>query len=343
MSTRPRKSFSLLLLFGSYLWNAHDRTLIVFQAQISMHVDLKYLTERIPLIYDFGKVESRGGLTVDEVVRLCLVKKSHAPLVFLDRGTTRTLPSADFLAMFRVVITSTDRFKNEWSKGSFQNELKQADEVDETSIYNTYIKPEASCPLLKVHWLRLVVDEGHSMGRSQSSSTIQFASWIYAQRRWAMTGTPTKNSSELGQLKSLFKFLQHDFFGSRLDGSAWWRNGIFKSWKEGSLSAFFRLQSLLGVLMKRHTKLDIHELKLPIFEQSIVPMSAIEGERQFTAKMPIAAARLKYFFFALQLPHITHLFVACYRTLRLLPWRGKFPASRTRYCIALRLAMLATP
>jgi len=62
----------------------------------------------------------------------------------------------------------------------------------------------------------MVVDEGHSMGKNGSpTNAIEFASWITADRRWAMTGTPTPQTvakSGLGNLFGLLKFLKHDYF-----------------------------------------------------------------------------------------------------------------------------------
>jgi SNF2-related domain len=262
-------------MFSPFLWVPLRKT------QILTHIDMNYVSGgKIPLVFEYGKHE-KDGMSVHKADKLCRVVGTHMPLLFVDRGGTRPLPSAEFLAMFRVVLTSTDRLKNEWSRGSFQNELRRAElETSETrpDYVLSYDSPEESCPLLKVNWLRLVVDEGHSMGKGQLSSTIQFASWITAQRRWAMTGTPTKQSnSELNQIKGLLAFLQHDFFGLHKDGATNWRSGITRPWSEGAMSAFFRLRGILSLLMKRHTKLDIAELPPPRFQRSLVPMSFVEG------------------------------------------------------------------
>jgi len=123
----------------------------------------------------------------------------------------------------------------------------------------------------------MVIDEGHSMAKDKENSSMQFASWISAERRWAMTGTPTKqDSSNLGQIKGLMRFLQHNFFTSRFDGDKFWKQDIDRSWRFGNLVAFLRVKGLLHLLMKRHTKLDIEELPAPSFDDTIVPMSPIE-------------------------------------------------------------------
>lgn len=138
------------------------------------------------------------------------------------------------------------------------------------------------------------------MGRGSMGSHIQFASWISSERRWAMTGTPTKEGrTALTQVRNLMGFLQHDFFAPCCDGEIVWNRYITRPWKEvrvldnevvsnkspravdlnesvGAFAAFFRLRSLLKLLMKRHTKDDIVELAPPVYKESFVSMSHIE-------------------------------------------------------------------
>ena len=240
------------------------------------YVDWAYLTDKIPLIYHFD------GKHQDEVIDLCQIQKTHFPCVFIDKAGTQPLPPADFLAMFRIVITTTQRLTNEWKHGSFEEELKRDDGKKYTDypyeVGGSFYESRAACSLLKVYWLRLIVDEGHSMGRGSSNSAILFASWIMAQRRWAMTGTPTPQTAASGltNLRGLMRFLQHDFFSPRLDGDKVWQGNIIRCWNSGSISAFFRLHSLMALLMVRHTKLDIDEVPPPKFCTTSLTMSADE-------------------------------------------------------------------
>lgn len=251
-----------------------------WQTQISMHVDLSYCVKANlkPLIFEYRKKNRSSNvqsLSVDEVTYLCQRRKTHAPVVFLDKAGTQPLPSPQFLSMFQLVITTTQRFMVEWKKGSFQSELARGKKGDDENVNKVYSESEA-CPLLKVHWLRLIVDEGHSMGNSHCNATIQFASWIQAERRWAMSGTPTKETdAQLGQILNLLKFLQHDFFVGRSDGTDWWKRSIVRSWKDGHAVSFFRIRSLLAFLMKRHSKIDIFELE-PIYKNTFISMSSDE-------------------------------------------------------------------
>ena len=247
-----------------------------WQAQISQHIDFRYLTDRIPLIFEFQRRDT--GMSYDRAFILCRMNRTHAPVVFIDSGGTRPLPPAEFLAMFQIVITTTQRFVNEAKKGSFQEELKR-DHKNDTISYNYFEDVENSvCHLLKVHWMRMVVDEGHSMANDGHNSSITFASWIKAYRRWAMTGTPTKqNATQLGQVRGLMRFLQHEFFSSRLNGDVLWKSRIAKGWKDGDMASFFRLQNLLRFLMRRHTKLNIEELPPPKVFNSTIETSYVEA------------------------------------------------------------------
>ena len=220
---------------------------------------------------------------IQEITMKCLVHKTHFPLVFVDRTATKKLPPPSFLAMFKIVLTTNNRFSSEWKNGSFEDEIRRnrkRDNVGEgngrTSDFREDLATsEEACPLLKVNWLRMIVDEGHSMGRGRDSSSISFASWINAERRWAMTGTPTpQTSSQSGLINvlNLMQYLQHDFFTRRHGGDITWNKLIVKSWNMGHVSAFFRIRSLLSMLMIRHVKSDISELPLPTFSTNTLSM-----------------------------------------------------------------------
>jgi SNF2 family DNA or RNA helicase len=94
-----------------------------------------------------------------------------------------------------------------------------------------------------------------------------------------MTGTPTPqtvSSTGLKNLLGLVSFLQHDFFTRRLDGVNVWQNNVSRCWGNDEPAAFFRLQSLLSLLMVRHTKLDIKELPPPRFTKTFLSLSKDE-------------------------------------------------------------------
>jgi len=59
-------------------------------------------------------------------------------------------------------------------------------------------KQQDNSPLLRVHFKRVIIDEGHFAG-SENRSTA-FASQLLTQARWIVTATPTKNLNHTNQL-----------------------------------------------------------------------------------------------------------------------------------------------
>lgn len=249
-----------------------------------MHVDPGYCTDKVPLVFEYTGT-NEIGLRMEEIMVQCQVNKTHYAYVFVDRTGTKKLPTPFFLAMFKIVITTSHRFSSEWKNGSFEDELRRQgpNEIDDDSFCREFrsnlAEAEESCPLLKVNWLRMIVDEGHSMGRGKDNSSISFASWINAERRWAMTGTPTRQNmtqSGLSNILNLMHYLKHNFFTHQFQGDAIWSTLVTRGWNRGYLSSFFRLRSLLSLLMVRHTKRDIEELSPPQYKVTTLPMSLEE-------------------------------------------------------------------
>ncbi|KAG7363282.1 SNF2 family helicase [Nitzschia inconspicua] len=250
--------------------------------QLRLHVNPVYCTDKIPLIFEYTGSNEKA-LQMEEIVTQCKVAKTHFGFLFIDKTGSKKLPSASFLTMFQIVITTNHRFSNEWRNGSFEDELKskEGNKNDESlDIFGYIDKTEReACPLLKVNWLRMIVDEGHSMGRGKDNSHISFASWVNAERRWAMTGTPTRQTitqSGLSNVLNLMQYLNHNFFTRRHGGDVVWNQLIVRGWNRGYMSSFYRLRSLLSLLMVRHTKGDIEELAPPIYKVIRFQMSQEE-------------------------------------------------------------------
>eukprot|EP00536_Pseudo-nitzschia_multiseries_P002557 jgi/Psemu1/183755/e_gw1.34.143.1 len=250
--------------------------------QLKLNVDVAYCTYRTPLIFEYTG-SNKTELKIEETISKCHVNKTHFPFIFVDRTATKKLPPPSFLAMFKIVITTNNRFSSEWKNGSFEDEMRRNRNQDSksngsgrwTDFREDLASSEEACPLLKVNWLRMIVDEGHSMGRGKDNSSISFASWINSERRWAMTGTPTPQTSTQSGLANVFnlmQYLQHEFFTRRYDGDTIWNQLVIRSWNRGFVSAFFRLRSLLSLLMIRHVKSDILELPLPVFSINTLSM-----------------------------------------------------------------------
>ncbi|KAL3914146.1 MAG: hypothetical protein SGILL_006216 [Bacillariaceae sp.] len=185
---------------------------------------------------------SRSAKRPDSEVA-AIVEKTNA-----ERLTDALLPSSGTLLVVPSVLVDHWVLRERDEEESKERDEGKADEVSRAETFgrlfhDTYKQAEAS-PLLKINWLRMIVDEGHSMGRGKDSSHISFASWVNAERRWAMTGTPTRQATGqtgLSNVLNLMQYLNHDFFSRRHGGDA-----------------------------------DIEELSPPIFKTKVLPMSQEE-------------------------------------------------------------------
>jgi SNF2-related domain len=52
-------------------------------------------------------------------------------------------------------------------------------------------RPPPTFVALHVHWLRVVLDEGHVLGSANVTNRHKVVSALRAERRWVLTGTPT--------------------------------------------------------------------------------------------------------------------------------------------------------
>eukprot|EP00854_Cymbomonas_tetramitiformis_P023006 gene23006-27833_t len=96
------------------------------------------------------------------------------------------------------------RIRQDGALGKLSHALCLADVVDEC--------------ILQVHWLRVVLDEGHQLGASlQMTSRLSTACNLRAERRWIMTGTPTPLNlrTQVQHLQPLLAFLGQEPFGKQ--------------------------------------------------------------------------------------------------------------------------------
>lgn len=178
------------------------------------------------------------------------------------------LPSSAKLAKYDVVITSFSRMNREWklhrppSTLEARRTQRYGFEDQPARYLDGNVRGEVSS-LLKIHWLRVVVDEGHKLGGRAPTNLMQISRLLCAERRWVMTGTPSPNtlqSADLLYLHGLLVFLRNQPYG-RPDGTAWNR-AIAAPFEKNQLAGFYRLQHLLKRIMIRHTKDSIRD-KLP--------------------------------------------------------------------------------
>lgn len=127
-------------------------------------------------------------------------------------------------------------------------------------------------PLLKLRWLRLMIDEGHQLETDNDLS--EFIHQVAAERRWVISGTPVTgnednpeyNSTALDQLQRILYFLRHPRYGISKS------RDVVEAWETEVKKPFLSRKSrknLLGALkeiMVMHRKEDL-KLPEPIFCQ----------------------------------------------------------------------------
>ncbi|PYI06414.1 hypothetical protein BO78DRAFT_397143 [Aspergillus sclerotiicarbonarius CBS 121057] len=95
--------------------------------------------------------------------------------VLVLRNSSDQTPSVDELLQYDIVLFSKVRFE------------KEAGEVINK---RSSIAPES--PLTSLHWLRIIVDEGHNAaGSGHRTNIVHFMKQLSIERRWIVSGTPS--------------------------------------------------------------------------------------------------------------------------------------------------------
>lgn len=98
--------------------------------------------------------------------------------VLILQTSSDVTPSADELLQYDIVLFSRTRFE------------KEAGEV----AHNRRAPPklEYDSPLKKLHWLRIIVDEGHNVaGHGHKTNMVHILDQLHVERRWVVSGTPS--------------------------------------------------------------------------------------------------------------------------------------------------------
>ncbi|XP_060690517.1 helicase-like transcription factor isoform X1 [Hemiscyllium ocellatum] len=141
--------------------------------------------------------------------------------MYLYYGSERN-KTASFLAAQDIVLTTYNTLTVDYGSGS-------------------------ASPLHKVKWLRVVLDEGHTI-RNPNAQQTKAALTLTAERRWVLTGTPIQNS--LKDLWSILSFLKLKPFTDR----QWWHRTIQRPVTMGDQHGLKRLQALIKNITLRRTK-----------------------------------------------------------------------------------------
>lgn len=83
--------------------------------------------------------------------------------------------------------------------------------------------PNFTLVSVQVHWLRVILDEGHKVGGAALTNKLAMAANLRAERRWVVTGTPAPGAgaAELARLHPLLTFLRHRPYGGAAGKRLW--------------------------------------------------------------------------------------------------------------------------
>ncbi|KAF2629559.1 hypothetical protein BU25DRAFT_336889 [Macroventuria anomochaeta] len=141
-------------------------------------------------------------LVVDTVSKRS--KAKAAPVDQAGFDSASELPAPTELMKYDVVLFTRNRFEQEIQDGADNQGRRYvagvsracncpyigATRIANCSCFDSGTVYES--PLLKLHWLRIVIDEGHNFS-SATSNAVLVAKQIQAERRWVVSGTPAKN------------------------------------------------------------------------------------------------------------------------------------------------------
>ena len=141
-------------------------------------------------------------LVVDTASKRSKPKVNLADQIGFDFASE--LPAPTELMRYDVILFTRNRFEQEIQDGADSQGRRFVAGVSRACIC-PYIGatriPDCSCfgsgtvyesPLLKLHWLRIIIDEGHNFS-SATSNAVLVAKQIQAERRWVVSGTPAKD------------------------------------------------------------------------------------------------------------------------------------------------------
>ncbi|XP_062208099.1 F-box protein At3g54460-like [Phragmites australis] len=145
-------------------------------------------------------------------------------------------PSAHNLAWdYDIVITTFSRLSAEWG-------------------------PRKRSALKQIHWFRVILDEGHTLGSSLAvTNKLQMAVSLVASNRWILTGTPTPNTptSQVAHLHPMLKFLHDEVYGQNYQS---WDSGIHRPFDAQMEEGRARLVQLLQRTMISARKADLKNI-----------------------------------------------------------------------------------
>lgn len=132
------------------------------------------------------------------------VEEGHLKVLVMDNARI-PLPPPPELITYDLVLFSRTRFEAEFRDGSDEKGRRpsysvplscQCPYIGATRTRNcTCLKQEDlhDSPLKGLHWLRIMIDEGHNFSSPTSNAVLVAQKLVKAERRWVISGTPAKD------------------------------------------------------------------------------------------------------------------------------------------------------
>ncbi|KAL7983448.1 hypothetical protein Chor_000324, partial [Crotalus horridus] len=186
--------------------------------------------------------------------------------VYLYHGPNR-IRKASILSQYEIVITTYSILAKEIPIQKEEIDVAEDCLAQDTSFL--------CCPLVCMHWARIILDEAHNIKNPKVQASIA-ACKLRATARWAVTGTPIQNN--LLDMYSLLRFLRCSPF----DEFKVWKSQVDNNTRKGGERLMILTKSLL--LRRSKDQLDssgkplislprrsvqVHRLKLSEDEQSV--------------------------------------------------------------------------
>lgn len=221
-------------------------------------------------------------------------------LILSNNSKQDPIPPVNELLTYDIVIISNPRFGREYSKSNFIIDKRNcccscpvvpdSFNVRDCNCKGGFFNGKEPSVLQRIKWLRLIVDEGHTMAnRAEASSQVAMAALLECSRRWICSGTPMpsltnkkiaqieeqQNIEKLGSL--LVNFLQVEPFKSNRE---MFRNIILKPFLDRKPNS----QKILRMLMERiqirnNISVVNKDVKLPPLYEKIVPLHLSRHQR----------------------------------------------------------------
>jgi hypothetical protein len=230
-----------------------------------------------------------------------------------DMDLRSVLPSATELLTYDIIIFTRRRFEQEIRDGTDVNGRRlthgaplacNCSYIGSSRVRDcrcTNEKDIYSSSLMKLHWLRIIVDEGHTFSAGDTNAVL-VTKQLQAERRWAVSGTPAKdlvgvevvhtdprsdrqlavearkefdsNEDRQGAVKALGLLASHFLKVQPWYDGADWDDYIYRHEKRryrtySAFSASFR-RTLEGLVVKTRPEDVERDIKLPLMKHKPV-------------------------------------------------------------------------